>query len=554
MTDAIFYLRRISTPSLVLCCALSVVLLVPVSSVAQRREDDKGAGVRISVGNNKRLALVIGNAKYNRKPLSNPVNDATAMAQVLRESGFEVMTGLNLTKSQLEEKILEFGEKLKTDKGVGLFYYSGHGMQVDGENFLLPVEFDIDKVPDRRLAKNYATNVDLMLTFMDIADNGFNLIILDACRDNPFEKSWKNAHSNGLATIEAPSGTLIAYATAPNRTASDGSGPLSPYTAALVNQVKIAGQTIYEVFSNVGAEVEEKTTRSQRPWIASSLRGKPFCFRGCYQTANNSSPDNFTSSNDPNIGADSALHEVTFNYKTNAQLTIGKGEYEFITSWEGCQNNCIHSSSDNIAGIASSKVTDFKSVGDFTAYDMSSRSRTATINEILVLKNKAGYYALVQVSKISYDKDIASKNLLTIKYKIIPYKLSSTWKYVPELYISKRKSGRITFKYENNSKIFVIGEKDYEFTTYWSTATASAVYLYTFYVKSLAKVPDDAVLRSSSDASRFPNTKYRAEIFKAGNKAVLGNSQGKYAVIKVISVNTSVDDKEVVFEYEILPD
>jgi uncharacterized caspase-like protein len=249
--------------------------------------DGKGAGIRGSINSGKRLALVIGNAKYNRRPLNNPANDATAMAQVLRESGFEVITGFDLTKTQLEEKILQFGQRLNADKSVGLFYYSGHGMQVDGENYLLPVDFDIDRIPDRRLAKNYATNIALVLNYMEIANNRFNLVILDACRDNPFETGWKSITSKGLATIEATSGTLIAYATAPNQTASDGLEKLSPYTSSLIGQIKIQGQTIYDVFSNVGEEVEEITHGNQQPWIASSLRGKPFCFRDCNQPGNN---------------------------------------------------------------------------------------------------------------------------------------------------------------------------------------------------------------------------------------------------------------------------
>jgi hypothetical protein len=260
------------------------VSLVPAPSFARRQSGGKGAGVRVRDDGERRLALVVGNSNYARKPLNNPVNDARAVAQVLRESGFEVITGFDLTKARLEEKLLQFGERLKAGKGVGLFYYSGHGMQVDGKNFLLPVEFDIENVPDQRLASNYSTSVDVVLDYMDSAANGFNLIILDACRDNPFEKGWKSARAGGLAAAEAPSGTFIAYATAPNKVASDGNETLSPYTASLINQIRVGGQTIYEVFSNVGREVEEKTARRQQPWIVSSLRNN-FCFRGCRQTA-----------------------------------------------------------------------------------------------------------------------------------------------------------------------------------------------------------------------------------------------------------------------------
>jgi hypothetical protein len=119
---------------------------------------------------------------------------------------------------------------------------------------------------------------------MELADNKFNMIILDACRDNPFVSSHKGVEARGLADIEAPSGTFIAYATAPNRIALDGVETLSPYTESLVKQIGNQGKTIFDIFSAVGEEVEERTGGGQRPWFASSLRGGPFCFRGCDQS------------------------------------------------------------------------------------------------------------------------------------------------------------------------------------------------------------------------------------------------------------------------------
>lgn len=412
---------------------VAAALFMHGQASARRRQDGKGAGVRAGDGG-KRLALVVGNAAYTRKPLNNPVNDARAMARALRESGFEVMTGFDLSRAGLEEAILRFGERLKAEKGLGLFYYSGHGAQVDGENYLLPVEFDIDKVPDRRLLRNYATSVDLVLGHMEVADNRFNVVILDACRDNPFEKGWKGAGSAGLASIEAPSGTLIAYATAPNRTAADGSGALSPYTASLVEQLKVEGQSIYEVFSNVGEEVEATTGRKQRPWIASSLRGRPFCFRGCGRTPAHTDSDASSATDDP---AD--------------------------------------------------------------------------------------------------DDDEP-----------------------PPPRVKRRTSGaaKVDFNHKNEGPFVVLkfGEKDYEFTTYWSEANSRMCYLYIYGVASMAEVPSGTRVSDSADASRVPLTKYRAEFMSEGNRAVVKNTHGKYALITILTINYSGDDKEVTFGYEILPE
>ncbi|MBL7083655.1 MAG: caspase family protein [Candidatus Aminicenantes bacterium] len=147
-----------------------------------------------------RIALIIGNAHYKSSPLRNPVNDATDMARVLRERGFEVIMKTNANYKDMEKAIREFGKKLQKG-GVGLFYFSGHGMQVKGVNYLIPVNEDIQEENE---IKFKAVDANFVLSKMDSAGNQMNVMILDACRDNPFKRSFKSSSARGLAQMDAP--------------------------------------------------------------------------------------------------------------------------------------------------------------------------------------------------------------------------------------------------------------------------------------------------------------------------------------------------------------
>ena len=177
----------------------------------------------------KRIALVIGNADYKQGPLKNPVNDALAMEKVLNACNFEVMLETDADKRTMETAIREFGKRLEKDS-TGLFYYAGHGMQVDGVNYLIPIGAQIESKAD---VKYEAVNAGLMLGKMEDASNGFNIVILDACRNNPF-RTFIRSISPGLARMYAPKGSLIAYATAPEEVAYDGEGENGVYTKHLV--------------------------------------------------------------------------------------------------------------------------------------------------------------------------------------------------------------------------------------------------------------------------------------------------------------------------------
>jgi hypothetical protein len=217
----------------------------------------------------RRVALVIGNGDYLHGPLANPVNDARSMARALRSVGFEVMLKENVSnKDELKKVIRDFGWELRKG-GVGLFYYAGHGMQVDGFNFLVPVNAVINNEEE---VEYECVDAGFMLAQMEAAQNRLNIVILDACRNNPFARSFRST-KQGLVSMNAPTGTLIAYATAPGKVASDGSGFNGLYTEALLNQIRQPDLKIEETFKNVRAEVLRKSDGSQTPWESSSLVG-----------------------------------------------------------------------------------------------------------------------------------------------------------------------------------------------------------------------------------------------------------------------------------------
>ena len=215
-----------------------------------------------------RVALVIGNSNYKSAPLRNPVNDARAIADKLQGLGFKVTLKLDQNQRSMAEAIRVFGNQLKAG-GAGLFYYAGHGMQVRGRNFLIPVDADIqneDEVPYRSVDANE------VLSKMETAKNRLNLMILDACRNNPFSRKFRSS-SQGLAQMDAPSGTLVAFATAPGSVASDGTGKNGIYTQHLLASLGQPGVPVEQLFKRVRVGVMKDTRNAQVPWEASSLVG-----------------------------------------------------------------------------------------------------------------------------------------------------------------------------------------------------------------------------------------------------------------------------------------
>ncbi len=216
-----------------------------------------------------RTALIIGNSRYQMGVLPNPVNDARAMATVLKQVGFDVILKTEISnKDEMKRAIREFGRKLERG-GVGLFYYAGHGLQVDGINYLIPVEAQIYNQEE---VEYECVEAGFVLAQMENARNRMNVVIMDACRDNPFARSFRSS-KRGLATINAPTGTMIAYATAPGSVASDGTGKNGLYTEILLNEIQVEGQKIEETFKNVRRSVLDLSDGRQIPWESSSLVG-----------------------------------------------------------------------------------------------------------------------------------------------------------------------------------------------------------------------------------------------------------------------------------------
>ncbi len=217
-----------------------------------------------------RTALVIGNGAYTTGPLKNPMNDAADMAAALQRTGFAVTLKKNAKLQEMEEAIENFGITLRRG-GVGLFYFAGHGVQVNGVNYLLPIGAKINKESD---VKYQAVDANRVLDEMANANNGLNIVMLDACRDNPFAKSFRSA-SRGLAIVSsAPTGTFISYSTGPGQVARDGGGRNSPYTGALLQYMKEPGIPITDMFMRVRQKLRQET--GQVPWELSSLEGKFF--------------------------------------------------------------------------------------------------------------------------------------------------------------------------------------------------------------------------------------------------------------------------------------
>lgn len=253
----------------------------------------------------KRFALVLGNNAYETAPLKNPVNDARAVAQALRERDFDVTARENLTQNEMKQVVRAFGEKLR-DAGreaVGLFYYAGHGVQVQDRNYLIPVSA---KVASEEEMEYEAVDVGFVMAQMDAARNSLNILILDACRDNPFARSFRSA-SRGLAMMSAPTGILIAYSTAPGRTAGDGAGDNGLYTEELLTAMRTPGLPIEDVFKQVRIKVRERSKGQQVPWESSSLVGAFY-----FTPANRSDGSSDTAERGSKMNADETALELSF--------------------------------------------------------------------------------------------------------------------------------------------------------------------------------------------------------------------------------------------------
>ena len=228
-----------------------------------------------------RVALVIGNSQYNNGllPLRNPVNDAALMTKTLRDAGFDVMEGIDLDFKSMKRMISDFGKKLSTaaKHKVGLFYFAGHGVQVNGLNYLLPVDASIQSEADISIE---GVPANAALIQMGQAGAAVNMLFLDACRDNPFENAFnRSSATRGLARMGGPSGTLISYATAPGDVAEDGVGANSPFTTALAEMIPVPDVEVEVAMKRMRKSVADQTQNRQNPWTTSSMTGEFYFLR-----------------------------------------------------------------------------------------------------------------------------------------------------------------------------------------------------------------------------------------------------------------------------------
>ena len=220
------------------------------------------------INGEKKFALVIGNKNYKIAPLVNSVNDANDLAELLQSKNFEVDKVIDGTKLEMRNAVRAFTAKISKG-GVGLFYYSGHGVQLDGDNYLVPIDANYEykeEVPDM------CVSVSSILKYMETTNNRLNIMILDACRNSPF-KSFSRSGEKGMVRVEAPTGSIVAYSTAPGKTASDGNGRNGLYTSKLMKYMNVPGMTIEDIFKQVRIEVSNESQNNQVPWESNSLMG-----------------------------------------------------------------------------------------------------------------------------------------------------------------------------------------------------------------------------------------------------------------------------------------
>jgi carboxyl-terminal processing protease len=294
-----------------------------------------------------RVALVVGNSHYGKEigSLPNPVNDAALIAQALQQTGFQVIKVTDADQKALKRAIIDFGDKLTAagPDSTGLFFYAGHGVQVKGMNYLVPVGADIGKESDVGLE---AVSADEVLQQMEYAGSRVNIVILDACRNNPLQRGFRSV-TRGLAPMDAVRGTFIAYSTAPGSVAADGSGQNSPYTAALAKTIVQPGVGIEEAFRDVRASVMAATDNNQVPWDSSSLTA-PFFFKQASAQSNTASPSAPT--------AKPAAAQSSANTERDKALWEGIKDSKFASDYQAYLDqypNGIY------AGVAKSRLASF---------------------------------------------------------------------------------------------------------------------------------------------------------------------------------------------------
>jgi len=269
-------------------------------------------------GTESRVALVIGVKNYQFvSPLQNTLNDARDMAATLKSKGFEVVELYDpQVKRQMQDAIIRYFDLLqKNSNSVGLVFYSGHGMQVDGANYLIPTAANMRIKAD---IEDQCLNMDYVMRAIEQAGNKLNVFILDACRNNPF-KGFYRSGEQGLNMVSTPKGSYIVYATKPGAVASDGNGRNGLFTANLLKHMNATGLNIEQVFKRVASDVSVQSNDAQRPWIASDYTGDFFFSPGSAGSAQNAY----------SAGSPVIIFEENFTDNSNKWLISGNQQHDF---------------------------------------------------------------------------------------------------------------------------------------------------------------------------------------------------------------------------------
>ncbi|RLD84355.1 MAG: hypothetical protein DRJ10_01380, partial [Bacteroidetes bacterium] len=321
----------------------------------------------------RRLALIIGNGHYPVRNLANPENDVKSMEKALKDIGFEVKKYENLKQKEMAQAIDDFGNSLK-NYDIGLFFYAGHGIQTKGFNYLIPVDAVLKTESD---VEFNCVRVDRVIGKMENAKNNVNFLILDACRDNPYERSWtRSARGRGLATVTSPVGSVIAFATSPGKTALDGSGKNGLFTSGLLKYIDEPDITAIQMFQKVTAYVQKESNGNQLPWISTSLIGDFYLVQGTGKT------DNTVVINKKHINAvDIDNPEVSIAVLPFKNYT-GKSDQNWLV--EG-QHEILINELSKISQVKPLRVISRSTVNSFKNYDKSIPDLAREINvEFLV--------------------------------------------------------------------------------------------------------------------------------------------------------------------------
>ncbi len=284
-----------------------------------------------------RLALVIGNGDYKEARLKNPVNDARDITRTLKNLGFEVIHRENADRMEMEEAVREFGKRLGRGGGTGLFYFAGHGIQVNGRNYLIPIGAKIETESDTEFE---TVDIGRAMGKMHDAGNALNIIILDACRSNPFTRGLIRGltRGQGLAKMNASAGSIIAYATAPGSLAEDGTGRNGVYTKYLVKYMKTPGLTIEQVLKKTRIDVARETGNRQIPWEHSSLMENFYFASSSFGVDEQQSRPAAEASLKVECSVDGARVQVDGKYAGKTDLSdmkVSPGEHRILVEKEG---------------------------------------------------------------------------------------------------------------------------------------------------------------------------------------------------------------------------